>query len=543
MIRRFFLLIIFVTELFSNKLEIIEIAKQNKLYERIEWKSLLHFNNKLNIIDEKFITSSIDFSLKNELESTINGFFKEKTEYENLNEHFQCKFPARFLFIKKELELNDDLFPKIDCQEFRIYTNKAPADKISVVFASENVKNPSSMMGHTFFKFEGVNDKKEIKKHSLSFYTTIETFNIFTLLYENLVSGMKGIFVLRPYIETKNTYIEEEKRNIWEYELNLNEYQKKLISYHLWELKDIDIKYYFTKYNCSTIVFFALSTVNNNIYEDEKIWITPLDSVKYLYKYNLIKDTNLVASESWMNRMIKENFDKQNIDLQNVNFDISNYKSPNKIPDERQISLAYKNVNNNNFSKISFLPASHLLNGDNREYFGESELKIAYLSLLANNKSLKLDEFTLYGMKSYLPYQDNAKDLSSELSIGLKRDYNSKMSLTINSKISYGLGYDFNIFNDINLYFLINAGINYNKEDDLKLLISPKIGFTVYEIFDMKSVVDYEKLYFEKKIVYDKYSLSHNIFISKNRNIYFNLDKYKGKKSKTDFEIGFSLNF
>lgn len=477
------------------------------------------------------------------MNNTINGFFDDIKNYKNQNEHFQCKFPARFLFIKNELNLQDDIFPKVNCRDFEIYKIMAPADKIFIVYASENVKNPSSMMGHTFLKFEGKNYKGDIKHHSLSFYTSIETANLFKLLYENTVSGMKGFFVLRPYKETITHYIKNEKRNVWEFELKLNEYQRKLLAYQMWELKDIDLKYYFTKYNCSTILFFSLSLINEDIYEDDKIWFTPLDITKYLYKYDLKNSSKLIPTENWLNRMLEENFKDKEIDLENSSFDISNYKAPNKIPDERQISFSYKNIDKSDFAKISFLPASHLISGDNREYFGESELKIGYLSLLANKEKLKIDEFTLYGMKSYLPYQKKAKDLSFEFEMSIKRDYDSKMDYSSNTKIIGGVGYDFKLSYDMDFYFLLNGGINYNKEDNLKVVINPKIGFIIYEIFNMKTVFDYEKLYFEKNRIYDRYSLKQNIFISKNKNIYFNFDKFKSYKDKTNVEVGFAMNF
>jgi len=58
-------------------------------------------------------------------------------------------------------------------------------------------------------------------------------------------------------------------------------------------------------------------------------------------------------------------------------FDISKYKSPNKIPNERQMGVGYKYVNEEKFAKLSFLPASHLLNDNNREYFAENWISIS----------------------------------------------------------------------------------------------------------------------------------------------------------------------
>ncbi|WP_252981523.1 hypothetical protein [Aliarcobacter butzleri] len=59
----------------------------------------------------------------------------------------------------------------------------------------------------------------------------------------------------------------------------------------------------------------------------------------------------------------------------------------------------------------------------------------------------------------------------------------------------------------------------------------------------MKSILNYEKFYLETNRVYDKYSLSQDIFFSKNKKIYFDLQRYESEKDKTNLEIGVSFNF
>jgi len=272
MIKRFFLLCFIPILLYSSQEDTVVSAMQIKLYEKNDWKALLHYDNGFKV-----------------------------------------------------------------------------TDKISLAYASENVKNPSSMMEHVFLKFSGKNDKNLKVNHAITFYT----------------------------------------------------------------VKDIDMKYYFTSYNCSTVIYNMLSLAKPQIYNDKKIWITPLDSVKYLYKYDLIKKAQLYPSNSWLTKMLEDtNIDVNNTQqLQNKTIDISKYKSPNKIPSERQLSASYVNLNKEKYLKLSFLPASHQLNDYNREYFGESELKIASLSVLVNEKNITLQDFTLYGMKSYMPYSSLTHDL------------------------------------------------------------------------------------------------------------------------------------
>ena len=544
MIKRFFLFFFIPILLYSSQEDAVKLALQKKLYEKNEWKALLNYNNGFNVTDKRFLISK-QSSLKNELIATIKAFYDLPYHYKNINNHAQCKFPARFLFISHELDIDINEFPVVTCQDFITYKEKAPADKISLVYASENVKNPSSMMGHTFLKIGGKNYKSQQVNHAITFYTVIESFNPLKLIYQNTISGMKGLFALQPYEIIKQKYTKKENRNLWEYQLSLTEYRRRLIYYHAWELKDMDMKYYFTSYNCATVLYNMLSLVNPKIYNDKKIWLTPLDCVKFLYKYNLIKKAQLFPSKTWLMKMIEDTNSSfnhtRNIDKKIVN--LSNYKSPSMIPSERQLTVSYCNLNQKNYLKLAFLPASHLINDYNREYFGENELRIASLSILADNKNLKLENFTLYGMKSYMPYSNLTHDLSYQFEIAVKKEYTEDDHYADTLKIDGGVGIDFLFFNDVNIYAMLNIGLGCNKNDNTHLLFNPKIGIMIYEILDMKSLFYYEPYFINKDHIYDKYKIQHNIFIEKNYTLSFNLEKIEKHNDFLNYELGIKYIF
>ena len=545
MIKKVILFLFFIPVLlYSSQVDVIKLALQTKLYKKNEWKALLHYDNGFKVTDKNFLISKKP-SLKNELISTIKAFYDLPSHYKNINNHAQCKFPARMLFLVHELNLPKDEFPKVNCKDLEIYKEKAPADEISLVYASENVTNPSTMMGHVFLKFSGLNYKGKEVNHAITFYTVIESYNPLSLIYQNTISGMKGLFALQPYKTIKNNYTKKENRNLWEYQLSLNNYRKHLIYYHVWELKGIKMKYYFASYNCSTVIYDILSLARPKIYDDKKMWITPLSSVKFLYKYNLIKKAQLYPSNSWLIRMQEDtHLNVNKIDqLKNKIIDISKYKSPNKIPDERQLSAGYINLNQEKYLKLSFLPASHLLNDYNSEYFGESELKIASLSILVNDKNIELDNFTLYGMKSYMPYSSVAHDLSYQFELAVKKEYTQNKKYTDTLKIDGGIGTDFLVFHDINIFALLNGGIGYDKYDNMHFLFNPRIGMMIYEVFNMKSLFYYQPYFINKEHIYNKYVIEHNIFIHKNYTLYFNLEKIEKHNSFLNYEFGLKYLF
>jgi len=275
------------------------------------------------------------------------------------------------------------------------------------------------------------------------------------------------------------------------------------------------------------------------------LWITPLDTVKFLYKYDLIKKAQLFPSNTWLVKMLEDT----NIDLNNTKsvkeriFDISKYKSPNKIPNERQFGIGYKNLDKEQYMKLSFLPASHLINDYNREYFGESELKIGYLSLLANKNKLKLDEFTLYGMKSYMPYSSSTNDLSYQFELSIKQEYTKKKKYASTFKIDAGVGIDFLFFKDINIFGILNGGIGYNTFDHFHFLFNPQLGMTIYEIFNMKSMFYYQPYFVNREYIYNKFVFQHNVFIDNNFTFYFNLEKVQTKQNFTNYEFGMKYIF
>lgn len=47
------------------------------------------------------------------------------------------------------------MLPRDDCSDVREFRAKAPAEQISLVFASEDLARPASMMGHAFLELAG----------------------------------------------------------------------------------------------------------------------------------------------------------------------------------------------------------------------------------------------------------------------------------------------------------------------------------------------------------------------------------------------------
>ena len=553
-----FLVIFLYTSSFSNSLD---IALEKKLYNSHIWKSLLHIrNDNPKINDSSFLLSYDNFSLKNELLLTIKSF----NEGKNI-----CKYPARYLWLKEELPNNN--FKDFDCPQFQNYLDQTNLENIELIFTSENIKNPSSMMGHVFFKLQSKkDDNKKIRENSVSFFTIIDSFNIPLLIYKSTIAGMKGYFILSPYKKQISTYINKEERNIWEYKLKLTEKQKKLIYYHFWELKDIDLTYYFTGFNCATMIDDILSLTDKNYINKNSLWITPKDVIKNAQRNDLIESTKMIPSIEWELNMLAENIDKNKIDeildlfnkkdfdklknfeqnlekefiltyskylflnkniLTNEEYsfildivehkedfiiDINKYKNPLKTFDDSQVSMSYSRNDNKNSLGLSFLGASNTIFDDNREYFSESSLKIGEINLSLNENNIHLNSINIYDMKSLIPWNNITKELSNEFRLSYEKHYNNNLEDINVLNISGGIGISNKIHNDILVYNLgkFGTGANFQKAYPYT---SFETGIIIYEILNMKTVLSHEFIYNQDNSnnIYQNTKLNQSIFINK----------------------------
>jgi hypothetical protein len=554
----------------------INIALEKKLYDSYIWKALLHIREESPKINDKtFLLSYDDFSLKNELIKTIQNF----NNGENI-----CKYPARYLWLKEEIPNNN--FKEFNCPNFENYIEKTNPEDIELIFASENVSSPSSMMGHVFFKIKSKVEDEKVKQNAVSFFTVIDTFNIPVLITKSTITGMKGYFILNPYQTQANKYLYEENRSIWEYKLNLTDLQKKLIYYHFWELKDIEMTYYFTGFNCATMIDDILSLTKKD-YMNNSLWVTPKDVIKNANKNNLIENINMIPSVEWELNMLSENIDDNKIalilgifkkkdfkDFESLSFsideksknlekqfilayskymflnknlinkneylyileiinfdeklfiDLKNYKNPLKTFDDSQLSLSYLDKNNKSFIGLSFLPASNTIFDDNREYFSENSLKIGEINLLIDSDKIHLDSLNLYDMKSLIPWNNITKEISKEFSIGYEKQYDKYLDEVNVLNVSGGAGITYKIHNDMSFYGLvkIGTGINFAKVYPYS---SFETGVIVYEILNMKTVLSHEFIYNQDNSdsFYQNIELNQSLFINKITRIDININK------------------
>lgn len=574
----FSLFFIFITKSFANYNDNLI----NQLSLSHKWKGLLHIrNNTPKINNATFLLSYSNFSLENEMIETIKSFEDGK----NI-----CKYPARYLFLKDKIKNNK--FKSKKCTEFNNYIKQTNVDTIDLVFTSENIQNPSSMMGHVFFKLNSTKSDSIKKENSISFFTFINTYNIPLLISNSLFLGMKGYFVLSPYKEQKSKYLYEENRSLWEYRLKLNEEEKKLILYHFWELKDIDIKYLFTGFNCATIIDDILSITKED-YQESSLWVTPKDVIKNAKKNKIIDNVKMIPSLEWELSMLSENISKIKIDniikifnkheFEKFNFfnfsknikdkrlekyfistysnylylnmntlnseelikikkivnidnniiDIKDYKNPINTFNDSQTTFSFIKEGNEEFIGLNFLAASNTLYDDNREYFSENSLKIGEVNLKVDSKKIHLNSIDLYNMKLLIPWNNVTKTFSKEFKVNYEGHRKKNLDRLNVINISGGIGLTNKIHDDIFFFNIAKIGIGLNFEKTYPYSIF-ETGIIIYELFNMKTVISHEFVYNQNNSdnTYSNFSLNQSLFFNSKD---YKLDLFYNKKLNNSF--------
>ena len=189
----------------------ISKAELERLHNDPYWKILLRYRNNRSLVtdDKFFITKNGRTDYKNELHKTILSFFTNSAKDPELNPI--CKFPARYKWIKKKLNISDSHIKKPKCPLLEEYLEKVSANEVSIVFAAENLNNIVSMMGHIFLKISG-NHKNNKVEHSLGYFAHSGSMNSLEFVAKALVGESSGVYILEPYFRKANEYSNSQKK-------------------------------------------------------------------------------------------------------------------------------------------------------------------------------------------------------------------------------------------------------------------------------------------------------------------------------------------
>jgi len=306
--------------------QLLEQAEKQKLWINPNWLALglyrdglLNSKNYTSIVDDPrfFLSTDGQTNPEAELKATIKALFNPgKEQTKGLTRG--CMFQGRYLWLKKELQINEELIPSISCPEFDKWYSTLDPESISLIFPEAYLNNPASMFGHTLLRInaKGQNEKTRLLAYSAS-YGAIDTDPPgFIYAMKGLFGFYSGVFAVSPYYETVRKYSDLEHRDIWEYELNLKPYEIEMLVKHLWELRGIRSDYYYFTENCAILLLSLLDTARPSLKlqdEFDGLWAIPSETVREITsREGLVKETTFRPSSTTKIKWMLSNLSKKN---------------------------------------------------------------------------------------------------------------------------------------------------------------------------------------------------------------------------------------
>jgi len=279
----------------------LQQAEDLELAHHESWFALLHYKRETAL--RHFISQADDvrfFLDENgktdahaELVANIKAFFRESEKG-----HAQCLFPARWWWLKQQLNLPDDY--DVFCPVLEVFMERFSHDNLFLVFPSMYLNNPGSTFGHTFLRFDAEGESILLSQ-TLNYAARVDkTDDIASYVSKGLFGGYKGIFRVRPYFKTVEEYSNIENRDIWEYQLAFTPDEIKQLVRHVWEVKGIDFDYYFFRENCAYRLLALLDVIRPGMQltgeNDFPVYAIPVDTVRALDKVNMVESRKFRAS-------------------------------------------------------------------------------------------------------------------------------------------------------------------------------------------------------------------------------------------------------
>jgi len=321
--------------------DLLKRAGEKQLYNDRMWHVLLHYKPNgsgfKSLIDDPqfFLSPDGKNNPKSELESMLTALFKSERKDDT---HPRCRFPARYEWLKEQLNIDEKFFSDVKCNEFNEIYNRIQPTSVVLIFPAAYMNNPSSMFGHTLLRIDGSYESK-LLSHAVNYSAHVVSAGILYPI-KGIFGFYKGYFQVFPYYDMIKNYNDTEQRDMWEYTLNFSKDEVRKMFLHLWELKDIYSYYYFFDENCSYNLLFLLESARPslNLTERFQLWAIPVDTVRAVLDTGLVSDVVYRPAMATRIRHIASLLSKKE---QKLALKVAKNKlNPGEIPEEYDLKKA-----------------------------------------------------------------------------------------------------------------------------------------------------------------------------------------------------------
>ncbi|GAB4511664.1 MAG: DUF4105 domain-containing protein [Sulfuricaulis sp.] len=271
--------------------ELVQRARQNNLSQRAEWLNLLHYkpypywSGSRSLADDPEFFNAPDgkTDAAAELEATLAAFFSTAEETDK-TQNPQCRFIARYQWLKQELRFDPARLPPQSCKRFYEWRASLDPHAITLVFPAAYLNNPASMYGHTLLRIDArdQDEKTRLLAYSISYAAGTDETSGLIFAVRGLFGGYPGVFSITPYYLKVREYSDIENRDVWEYQLTLTSGEIDRLLMHVWELGPTRFDYYFFDENCAYHLLSLLEVARPGLQLTDRFrwWAIPSDTVR-----------------------------------------------------------------------------------------------------------------------------------------------------------------------------------------------------------------------------------------------------------------------
>ena len=270
---------------------LIEQARANHLAQRPEWLDLLHYKPYVYRPGSRSLADDPGFfnapngktNAEAELEATLSAFFSDVQETDTV-QNPQCRFIARYHWLKGELHFDLVRLPEQSCRRFDQWRASLDPHEVTLVFPAAYLNNPASMYGHTLLRIDAKDQDEHTRLLAYAVNYAADTDETSGLVFavKGLFGGYSGVFSITPYYLKVREYSDIENRDIWEYRLSLTPAEIDRLLMHTWELGPTRFNYYFFDENCSYHLLSLLDVARPGLHLTDQFrwWAIPSDTVR-----------------------------------------------------------------------------------------------------------------------------------------------------------------------------------------------------------------------------------------------------------------------
>ena len=301
----FFCLFIFSPVAGASPEEVINAAIKLGLSKNPTWLKLLHYDDNATrsavLTIGFFISPNGKSDPEAELKATINAYFLPWDKAPNAQA--RCRYPARYYWLSRQLQLPDYKLHEEKCQSFEKWALVDTVESVSLLLVSGYLGNPASTFGHVLLKFntDSIDDRSGLFDLTLNYGALVpDKEHALRYVVRGLFGGYKSGFSDNYFYTQDLVYSRTEFRDMWDYRLALTEYERTLLILHVWEILGNKFDYYFLDKNCAYRLGELVDLViDEDLVRNRLFWYAP---VKLFYR---LEEINKARQKSKKENLIK----------------------------------------------------------------------------------------------------------------------------------------------------------------------------------------------------------------------------------------------